>query len=721
MNQVDIYIGDYRLDLFQDEQISISLNAQNIKDISKVFTDFTQSFTVPASGINNEVLKQYYRTDVDTSRITTSSTTNYPIWNNWIGAWETQLQSWGGGSSSTSVENTFDFRFRVPATIEINSIPFRTGVIEMENVLLKGTEPYSYSLTFYGDLVNLTDLFGEDYLYDLDLSAYDHDYNGETIKSGFNQDALEGGNVFYPLMSPVRNWVYNVGAADPQHDDDIHFAESHDHGIHYYELKPAVKVTKILEAIEDKYGIVLTGSFLTSSPFTGLYLWAHRHEGYMYEGQPTAMAYQKVNFNHTAAPTPDYFNLSTDTFTPEGVTGSGDIYDIYFDVDIPSYTDNYYLAVLTNGVVVAEQLLNGPQTGTFFDIPITNYFDSVTLGIKPTTNTPMVYQLQQCIFTRDTGSQVQANVDQTLTATYQGTKVQVSSLMPEIKVGDFLGGIIKMHNLVIIPTNSTTFSLQPLNDWYADGTDIDITQYVDIEEVSVDRPQLYREISFEYQDTEQILGYQYQRANLTGYGDLRANFNFDGGELKIELPFEQPLFERLTDYGGHTTSVGLTNVLVYKSQTREFDTDYPNRLQAYVGAPVLIYGEFSLDVTANPIAFIDESDEKFQIDEVWYANVSSTSTGISLAYSTNWGADIDPYYLASVGKSLYQTYWYDYINDLYNDKRRVYNVSAILPLGEIINLQLNDKLIWNNQKWIINSANVNMTTGETKFQLLNQV
>jgi hypothetical protein len=70
MNQVDIYIGDYRLDLFQDEEISINLNVQNIQDISKVFTDFTQSFTVPASGINNEVLKQYYRMDVDASRIT---------------------------------------------------------------------------------------------------------------------------------------------------------------------------------------------------------------------------------------------------------------------------------------------------------------------------------------------------------------------------------------------------------------------------------------------------------------------------------------------------------------------------------------------------------------------------------------------------------------------------------------------------------------------------
>ena len=682
MNQVDIYIDNKRLDLFQDEQINLNLIAQNYKDPAKVHTDFSQSFTVPASQTNNAIFKHYYRVDV-----------------------------FGG----------FDARLRQDSRIEINALPFRTGVVQLESIEIKDTQPYAYSMTFYGDVVNLADLFGEDYLYNLDLSGLDHDYNGETIKSGFNQDALEGGNVFYPLMSPVRNWVYNVGAADPQHDDDISFAESHDHGIHYYELKPAVKVTKILEAIEDKYGIVLTGSFLTSSPFTDLYLWAHRYEGYMYEGQPTAMAYQKVNFNHTAAPTPDYFNLSTDTFTPEGVTGSGDIYDIYFDVDIPSYTDNYYLAVLTNGVVVAEQLLNGPQTGTFLDIPITNYFDSVTLGIKPTTNAPMVYQFQQCIFTRDTGSQVQANVDQTLTATYQGTKVQVSSLMPEIKVGDFLSGIIKMHNLVMIPSSPTYFTLHTLEAWYAAGTDRNYQDYIDNKEVNVNVPELNRRIEFDYQDTEQILGYQYQRANSTGYGDLRADFNFDGGELKIELPFEQPLFERLTDYGGHTTSVGLTNVLVYKSQTREFDNDYPNRFQAYVGAPVLIYGEFSLDITANPISFIDESDEKFQINEVWYANVSSTSIGTGPAYSTNWGADIDPFYLTSVNKGLYQTYWKDYIEDLYSTNRRVYRLSAVLPIGEILKLKLNDKLIWNGTKWIINSVQLNLATGKAQLELLNDI
>ena len=57
---IDIYIEGKRLDLFEDENITINSSVQNINDISKVFTDFSQSFTVPASQNNNKIFKHYY-------------------------------------------------------------------------------------------------------------------------------------------------------------------------------------------------------------------------------------------------------------------------------------------------------------------------------------------------------------------------------------------------------------------------------------------------------------------------------------------------------------------------------------------------------------------------------------------------------------------------------------------------------------------------------------
>jgi hypothetical protein len=64
MNKVDLYVNGFRLDLFDDEEITINLSVQNVQDISKVFTDFTQGFTVPASPRNNEILQHYYNSNI---------------------------------------------------------------------------------------------------------------------------------------------------------------------------------------------------------------------------------------------------------------------------------------------------------------------------------------------------------------------------------------------------------------------------------------------------------------------------------------------------------------------------------------------------------------------------------------------------------------------------------------------------------------------------------
>ena len=59
MYRVELYINGQKADLFQNEGIEINLSTQNIKDISKVFGDFTQSFSIPASTSNNAIFKHF--------------------------------------------------------------------------------------------------------------------------------------------------------------------------------------------------------------------------------------------------------------------------------------------------------------------------------------------------------------------------------------------------------------------------------------------------------------------------------------------------------------------------------------------------------------------------------------------------------------------------------------------------------------------------------------
>jgi hypothetical protein len=711
MNKVDIYVNGFRLDIFDDEEISINLSVQNVQDISKVFTDFTQGFTIPASPRNNEILQHYYNANI-TSSVITTETGGSPVWNSIGITWNSWNTAWNAGATSTSVANTFDGRLRQEARIEINSLPFRTGVIEVENVQLKGTEPYAYTLTFYGDVVTLTDLFGEDYLYDVDFAEFNHDYTDDEVFNRLTTDDDTG--LFYPLCSPVKNWFYqSAGAGADDINNIAHKAGGGSQGlrgIRYYELKPALKVQAILNAIAAKYGITFTGAFLSATPFVDLSLWLHRFEGYLFAGG-NDIAYQLINMNRNTG-SGSQFSLTTDTWT---VVDSKQ-YDL--DITMANVSENYELAVFVDGVFDFSALVSAHAassvTTTMAGLSFTAG-DTVQLFIRPQSPTSMTYQCTDYSGIDSDTASVSFSVDQTLSASYSFSVV-VSDIMPEIKVKDFLAGILKMYNMVIVPTTSTSFLLQPLEDWYAAGTDQNYQTYLDITEYAVNRPPLYREIEFKYQETQAILGFQYLQTNNIGFGDLNNTFTFDGEQFLIEVPFECPLFERLTDL--HTST--LTNVLVYKSITSEANED--GIFNPYLGAPILFYGYFNnYDLTTKRLTFVNADGTHRDVTIAWYSNTSNRYQSAASSHAITFGADIDPYHLQSVNQSLYNNEWSDYITDLYAKARRVYNVEAVLPIGKIITLNLQNAIIWNNTKYVINNVSLNMTTGKASFELLNVV
>ena len=59
--------SDVRMDMFKDESVSITQTIQDVRDIGSVFTDFTRTFSLPASKTNNKVFKHYYNSDIVSS------------------------------------------------------------------------------------------------------------------------------------------------------------------------------------------------------------------------------------------------------------------------------------------------------------------------------------------------------------------------------------------------------------------------------------------------------------------------------------------------------------------------------------------------------------------------------------------------------------------------------------------------------------------------------
>lgn len=667
MYRVNLYIDGQEADLFDNESIEINLNVQNIKDISKVYGDFTNSFTIPASAANNKIFKHYYNVDI-----------------------------YGG----------FDAKLRVDAFIEVNNNLFRAGVVELESVQIKSGEPYAYGIGFYSNMTSLKDSFGDDTLNVLDLSAQDHTYNDTNIVTGFNAYVAGTGDaVIYPLISPVANWYYNSQNTGHELSNNIsyHSGTGHNHGIFYYDLKPAVKLQKIIDAIEVKYGIEFQSDFFATADFGKLFMWCHRRAGYMFKDQPNGKIGEAINF--TTNVTGDY-NLTTQTYTILAEQET----DLRVNYTTTSAND-YRIQVFVNGQLASSRAHSGGVT-SIQNLGILNVGDVLQIRFAPpldwdasaiTLNTISASVEYFYLGSWNQGDTVGRANAQSITS-----EVVIADQLPEQKISDFIGSLVRAFNLVIVPVGNGKYDIEPLDNWYAEGSTREVSEYVDTEEVNINKPSLYRRINYKYNETGAVLGEQYRLQNDIGYGDLKADFNFDGEELKVEVGFDNMLFERLSDVdGGSLTTIG-----VGKSITRE--------IEPYIGNPFIFYAAGNI-VGTEQFSYVNMDGDHFPFTNFWLASNVNSRVAASVTKTLNFGTEVDPYLLQGFNQGLYNTYWKDYITDLYDTSRRVFMYNAQLPLGVMLALRLNDKLTIGERNYIINQVKLNLTTGAAQLELLNDV
>ena len=643
MRQVQIYIEDTResgnyneLELFQDETININLSVQNVKDISKVFTEFTQSFTVPASKTNNAIFRHFYENAVEID---------------------------------TAV---YDPRLRRPAYIEINRKFFRNGKIQLEKSNLKNGKVESYTITFYGTIINLKDTFGDDKLADLDYTTVDFDYTGAEVEDRITDDATDY-DVRYPLISSDRLWSYGDSTST-----DISVTGG---AINYTELYPALKVPKIFDLIELKYGINFTGLFLTDERFNDLFLW--------YKPNKTNKAYTDKQLINISSGDSGYFNISTDEAEVTAYVGNLVSNLTLFVTNVSSSGVTYYIDVYRDGVF--QQTFEGQGPAGFF------------VGQSPGKYTCYVYA--DSIIDIDTEyewfvSGITSWFNSTNLQNNLSTTSNLSYNAPDIKVSDFISGILKMFNLTITAESIDTFLIEPLEWWYQKGGIIDITRHVDIESIDVSKVPLYKSIDFKFQESKNFINAEYKGRVGKSYGDLTQKFDFDGDNFTIEVPFENLLQAKYTN---ETVQVGFT-----------LDEDY----KSYIPKPVLLY--------QRPVSSAGSAGIKFDDG----STVNTLSQYIPLAqdviynsqdYTLNFAPEQSSYTDQIISNNQYYVWYHRYFKNLFDEKNRLVSIKAVFPISVLTNLRLNDRLIIRDKRYTINSISADLTSGEVQLELLHDL
>jgi hypothetical protein len=88
--------------------------------------------------------------------------------------------------------------------------------------------------------------------------------------------------------------------------------------------------------------------------------------------------------------------------------------------------------------------------------------------------------------------------------------------------------------------------------------------------------------------------------------------------------------------------------------------------------------------------------------------------------SLNFGEEISSWQTSlPASDSLFKLWYQNYISGLYDIRCRVVKLKAIMPITELSNIKLNDKIVYKDKKYIINQFTTDLTTGEVDFELIS--
>lgn len=683
---LQLYIEGTRVDLFKDESVNVVQSIQNVRDISKIFVEFTRTFNIPASKTNNKIFEHYY---------------NY------------------------SISDGFDGRLKKSATIELNHRPYKTGKIKLDGVDLKDGKPNQYRITFFGNTIDLNDLLGDDNLSSLELSDFDKSYDAATVElllkgapsntevtyshPDRTTDINYPRGVIAPLISHTTRLYYqDADSTDyPDASGGNLYPKSTSHqGVYWEELKYAIPVDAIIRAIEDKYGLTFSDDFFntTNDKYFDLFLWLHRKKGKAFEEQ--AVTKRITNFlidYYQEIPEVGSFG---DRIIVQNATGLIDfsvtlVADSNFSGKVfikeNGDTRDDLSVTVTNSTTAS---INGYLTNGTYEVFVESSDSSITFNTSSQWDLdPLYYPDSAAEYPMQSGG-----------FTFNNTRTfAVSEQIPDIKVIDFLTGIFKMFNLTAYTENGVIV-VKTLDEYYDGDTVWDITDYVDVTDASVDAALPYKEVDLKYEGLGTKLAKQHEQLSNTGWGteSYRGDDYYDANPetYEIILPFEHMKFERLQDAG--------TNI---SAQVGWFVDDNND---PYYGSPLLFYAY--RQTSATSIRFLTGETSGYNDITDYYIPLNSVDIDPAESeFAIHFKQEINEYtQLANFDKTLFTEYYQTYVSDVFQLDKRLTTVHAYLPIKMMQEFILSDIIAISDRNYRINEIETDFTTGRSRLELLNQ-
>lgn len=710
----DLSNGQVICDLYEDEDIPLSLSVDDFKNVAEKVQSYSKAFNLPATKRNNQIFDNIFEV------------------------------------TRTDTGLNFNPYKKTKAILKQDGFLLFEGYLRLIDIQDKQGE-ISYNVNLYSEVIALADVLGERTFSDLNFSELSHDYNYTEIKNSW-QGALgltnplpvgtfagtAGASTTGVLRYPFVDWNHQF-TIDANGNPVLPNLES--------AFRPFIKLKYLIDRIFAATDFTYESAFFNTADFIRLFMdfnWGADNSPvevasttfdstYLFntgDGSAANFATSSFSLMHLSFNlpnpldfliTPPNYDDSTNIITSTVANETYNVNYSYIIENIDTVVRDIECQWLYNstpinysGVITIAAGATFDYTGSFTQI-MSIVGDTLQVQFKTNAGTANKVRQSQAGAITSGGALVQWTVG--LVAVTSNTILQ--TLRGETGQWDFLKGLLTMFNLVTLPdeNNPNNILIEPYADVFINNPDsiqLDWTEKIDVSEMKLTPlTELNKKTIFKFVEDEDDYAFNVYKNSVGGhlYGSKKYNasdFTILSGEDEIVAePFAATVVKPLEpQYSDFITPA------VYSYNPQDGTSE------GFENSPRIMYQNFHTPTgvktltscTYNVPTQNGVAGNAFEDDFLQFSHLTDIPTVVNnppLSTDTRDFHFGECQLLTGVGtpvaNNLFNLYWLPYYNELYNPDTRIMTIKVNLSPSDISTFKMFDTVFIKNRTFRVNN------------------
>ena len=709
----DLSNGQVICDLYEDEDIPLSLSVDDFKNVAEKVQSYSKAFNLPATKRNNQIFDNIFEV------------------------------------TRTDTGLNFNAYKKTKAILKQDGFLLFEGYLRLIDIQDK-QEEISYNVNLYSEVIALADVLGERTFSDLNFSELSHNYNYTEIKNSW-QGALgltnplpvgtfagtAGASVTGVLRYPFVDWNHQF-TVDANGNPVLPNLES--------AFRPFIKLKYLIDRIFAATDFTYESAFFNTADFDRLFMdfnWGADNSPvevasttfdstYLFntgDGSAANFATSSFSLMHLSfnipAPldfliTPPNYNDITNILTSTVANETYNVDYSYIIENVDTVVREIECQWLYNSTPIDY---SGVQTiaagGTFtysgiFSQIMLTVGDTLQVQFKTNAGTANKVRQSQAGAITNGGAIVQWTLG--VVAVTSNTILQ--TLRGETGQWNFLKGLLTMFNLVTLPdeNNPNNILIEPYADVFInnpDSIELDWTEKIDVSEMKLTPlTELNKKTIFKFVEDEDDYAFNVYKNSVGGhlYGSKKYNasdFTILSGEDEIVAePFAATVVKPLEpQYSDFITPA------VYSYNPQDGTSE------GFENSPRIMYQNFHTpsgvktltSCTYNVPTQNGVVGNAFEDDFLQFSHLTDIPTVVNnppLSTDTRDFHFGECQLLSGVGtpvaNNLFNLYWLPYYNELYNPDTRIMTIKVNLSPSDISTFKMFDTVFIKNRTFRVN-------------------